>query len=201
MITKVFGQMIATQIISSMTVMLCMLVDNIMIGRYLGVESMTAYGFSTPVLLVFAALGSMLSAGIQVVCGKTMGVGDQRGTNRCFSTSAAVTFAISAVGVLVVILFTSPLCTLIGAGENVPGNTVFGLTKDYLRGFIIGAPAFMFAQIMVPYMQISGSRTRLVAAVAVMTVSDVAFAMRSSALIQPSALVSNMMSPGIAVKW
>lgn len=175
MITKVFGQMIATQIISSMTVMLCMLVDNIMIGRYLGVESMTAYGFSTPVLLVFAALGSMLSAGIQVVCGKTMGVGDQRGTNRCFSTSAAVTFAISAVGVLVVILFTSPLCTLIGAGENVPGNTVFGLTKDYLRGFIIGAPAFMFAQIMVPYMQISGSRTRLVTAVVAMTIADIGF--------------------------
>ena len=175
MIKKVFGQMIATQIISSMTVMLCMLVDNIMIGRYLGVDSMTAYGFSTPVLLVFAALGSMLSAGIQVVCGKTMGVGDSKGTNRCFSTSAAVTFAISAVGVLVVILFTSPLCTLIGAGENTPDNAVFGLTRDYLRGFIIGAPAFMFAQIMVPYMQISGSRVRLVTAVIVMTVGDIVF--------------------------
>ena len=175
MIKKLFGQMIVTQIISAMTVMLCMLIDNIMIGRYLGVDSMTAYGFSTPVLLVFAALGSMLSAGIQVMCGKTMGSGDSEKTNRCYSTSAAVTLAISVVGVLAVLIFISPLCTLIGAGQDTPGNAVFGLTKDYLRGFIIGAPAFMFAQIMVPYMQMSGSRTRLVVAVLVMTAGDIAF--------------------------
>ena len=175
MISKLFRKMVATQIISSMTVMLCMLIDSIMIGRYLGVDSMTAYGFSTPVVLVFAAISSMISAGIQVRCGKTMGAGDETGTNKCYSTSAAVTLLIAAVGVAGVLIFISPLCTLIGAGEDIPGNTVFGLTKDYLRGFIIGAPAFMFAQIMVPYMQMSGSRMRLVAAVIVMSISDIAF--------------------------
>ena len=54
MIKRVFRQMLSAQIISSMTVMLCMLVDSIMIGRFLGVDSMTAYGLATPVLLVFA---------------------------------------------------------------------------------------------------------------------------------------------------
>ena len=175
LIKKVFGQMIITQIISAMTVMICMLIDNIMIGRFLGVDSMSAYGFASPVLLVFAAIGSMLSAGIQVMCGKTMGTGDSKGTNKCFSTSVAATIIISMVGLLVVVLFSSPLCTLLGAGENSPDNPVFKLTKDYLRGFIIGAPAFMFAQVMVPYMQMSGSRTRLIVAVVVMTVGDVAF--------------------------
>ncbi len=175
MIKKLFGQMIVTQIISAMTVMICMLIDNIMIGKYLGVPSMTAYGFSTPVLLVFAALGAMISAGVQVICGKTMGTGDTKATNICYSTSFAVTFIISVTGLLAVVLFTSPLCTLLGAGHKAPDNEVFMLTRDYLRGFIIGAPAFMFAQVMVPYMQMSGSRTRLVTAVIVMTLGDVAF--------------------------
>ena len=80
MIRKIFRQMLVTQILSAMTVMLCMLVDSMMIGRFLGVDSMTAYGLANPVLLVFAAYGAMLSAGIQVMCGKTMGAGDREGT-------------------------------------------------------------------------------------------------------------------------
>ena len=43
MIKKVFKQMIWTQILSAMTVTLCLLVDNIMIGRFLGEDSIAAY--------------------------------------------------------------------------------------------------------------------------------------------------------------
>ena len=175
MIKKVFKQMLITQILSAMTVMICMLIDSIMIGRFLGVQSMTAYGLATPVLLVFAAFGSMLSAGIQVMCGKTMGSGDMKATNACFSVSMFLAAAVSVIGLAAVLIFTSPICTLLGAGSPTPDNTVFFLTQDYIRGFIIGAPAFIFAQIMVPYMQISGCRTRLVVAVIAMTVGDVIF--------------------------
>ena len=167
--------MLVTQIVSAMTVMLCMLIDSIVIGRYLGVNSMTAYGLATPILLVFAAFGSLLSAGIQVVCGKTMGSGDMEGTNGCFSVSVFLAAAVSVVGVTVVLIFTSPICTLLGAGNPAADNEVFYLTRDYIRGFIIGAPAFIFAQIMVPFMQISGNRVRLVVAVIAMTVADILF--------------------------
>ena len=77
MIKKLFQQMIVSQIVSSMAVTLCLLVDSIMIGRFLGVDSVAAYGLANPVLLIFAAFGSMLSSGIQVVCSKAMGNGDE----------------------------------------------------------------------------------------------------------------------------
>lgn len=173
MIKKLFKQMLLTQILSAMTVTLCMLIDSIMIGRYLGVDSMTAYGLATPILLVFAAFGCLISAGVQVMCGKTVGCGDKKGTDACFTASVVLTVIVSAVGMFVVLTFTDSICTLLGAGDPTPDNKVFWLTKDYLRGFIIGAPAFMAAQIMVPYMQISGSRVRLVVAVAAMTVGDI----------------------------
>ncbi len=85
MIKNVFKQMIWTQILSAMTVTLCLLVDNIMIGQFLGEDSIAAYGLTTPVLLVFAAFGAMISAGIQVVCGKTIGKGDEKGTASCYT--------------------------------------------------------------------------------------------------------------------
>lgn len=174
MIKKVFRQMLFTQIVSAMTVMICMLIDSIMIGRFLGVNAMAAYGLATPLLLVFAAFGTMLSAGIQVMCGKTLGSGDTEATNATFSVSVFLTALVAAVGLAAVLLFTGPLCSLLGAGQPGPENPVFDLTQDYIRGFIIGAPAFLFAQIMVPYMQISGSQARLVTAVIAMTLADVA---------------------------
>lgn len=175
MIRKVFRQMLVAQILSSMTVMICMLVDSLMIGRFLGVDSMTAYGLASPVLLVFAAVGSMLSAGVQVLCGKTMGSGDRDATNACFSASAVLALAISVIGVLLVLLFIQPICVLLGAGKPSADNAVFSLTRDYLRGFIVGAPFFIIAQISVPFLQISGNRSRLTIAVIVMTVSDILF--------------------------
>ena len=175
MLKKVFRQMLLTQIVSSMTVMICMVIDSIMIGRFLGVDAMSAYGLATPVLLIFAAFGSMLAAGIQVLCGRTMALGDAEGTNACYSGSITLAAVAATAGLVVVLLFTDPICTLLGAGRPGPDNPVFDLTRDYVRGFIVGAPAFILAQIMVPYMQISGKRSLLVAAVIAMTLSDVAF--------------------------
>lgn len=175
MIRRLFRQMMVTQIVSSMTVTLCMLIDSIMIGQFLGTDAMAAYGFTQPVLLAFAAPGAMISAGVQVVCGKTMGSGDRDGTDACFTVSAALTAILAALGLTAVLCFSGPITTLLGAGEPGLGNPVFALTKNYLTGFILGVPAFLAAQIMVPYMQMSGSRKRLVAAVLLMTVSDVVF--------------------------
>ena len=156
-----------------MTVTLCMLIDSIMIGRFLGVDSMSAYGFATPLLLVFAAVGAMISAGVQVVCGKTVGRGDREGTDACYSVSVFLALMVALVGTVLVLALLNPLTTLLGAGRPDPDNVVFGLTKDYIIGFILGAPAFLLAQIMVPYMQLGGCRTRLVVAVLAMTVTDV----------------------------
>ena len=175
MIRKLFRQMLVTQILSAMTVMLCMLVDSMMIGRFLGVDSMTAYGLANPVLLIFAAYGAMLSAGVQVMCGKTVGVGDREGTNACFSAAVVLALSVSIAGLILILLLVGPVCTLLGAGRPGPGNPIFGLTRDYLRGFIVGAPAFIVAQVMVPFLQISGNRLRLALAVVMMTVGDIAF--------------------------
>ncbi len=174
MIRRLFRQMMIAQVISSMTVTLCMLIDSIVICRFLGVEAMAAYGYTQPVLLAFAAPGAMISAGIQVVCGRTMGRGDREGSDSCFTVSVALTALISIVGLMIVLIFSGPICTLLGAGTPGAENPVYYLTKDYLTGFMIGVPAFLSAQMMVPYLQISGSRTRLVAAVLLMTVLDVA---------------------------
>ena len=170
MIRKLVRQMLTAQTLSALTVSLCLLIDNIMIGRFLGPQAIAAYGLANPVLLGFAAIGSMLSAGIQVVCSKSIGEGSQAETNKGFSSAVGAALIISAVMTLIVLFFHGPLATAMGAGAS---GELYDMTSGYMAGFIIGAPATMGALILVPFMQMAGQNGLLIAAVLGMTVADI----------------------------
>ena len=172
MLKKTFRQMAIAQIVSAMTVILCLLIDSIMIGRFLGVDSIAAYGLSNPLLLSFAAIGSMVSAGVQVMCSKSLGSGDQKANNTYYSVTVVICVAVALFALAFVSLFRHPLCQFLGAGDS---GLLHDLTSDYLLGFIIGAPAFLASTILVPFMQLAGKQTRLVIAVLLMTISDIVF--------------------------
>lgn len=87
-----------------------LLIDSIMIGRFLGVDSMAAYGLSNPLLLAFAAIGSMVSAGVQVMCSKSLGSGDQKANNTYYSVTVVLCVAVSVFALAFVILLRHPLC-------------------------------------------------------------------------------------------
>ena len=50
MINELFRKMTVAQIFSALSGTVCMLVDSIIIGRLLGVDSMSAYGLALPIL-------------------------------------------------------------------------------------------------------------------------------------------------------
>ena len=171
MIRKLTRQMLTAQIFSALTVSLCLLIDSIMIGQYLGVEAIAAYQLANPILLVIGALGSMLAAGIQVVCSKSLGLGSQEETNVGYSSAVTLAMGVSVVLTLLVLIFRAPLATAMGAGTQ--GN-LFDQTNGYMAGFIVGAPASMAALILVPFMQLAGQNGLRSAAVLTMTMTDVA---------------------------
>ena len=172
MIRKLIKQMLAAQTLSALTVSLCLLIDNMMIGRYLGVQAIAAYGLANPVLLVIGAIGSMLAAGVQVACGKSLGSGSKEETDRGYSSAIGLMLAVSLLFMLLVLLLRDQLATAMGAGSR---GELFEQTRDYLTGFIIGAPGSMGALVLVPFLQMAGQSSLLIAAVLGMTVTDVAF--------------------------
>ncbi len=170
MVRRLFKNMLMAQIMSSVAITVCMLIDSIMIGQFLGVDAMAAYGLASPFLLLFAAFGAILSMGIQVVCSRMMAEGNKDGVNKTFSVSIVFAAVLSVVAMLLVIIMPNQICRLLGATE---GTVVFDLTKKYLQGFLLGTPAFIAAQIFVPYLQLSNNRMRLVLSVSIMTVADI----------------------------
>ena len=57
MIRTISHRMLIPQILAAMTGTLCMLIDNLMIGQLLGDCELSAYGFSTPLIIVIASIG------------------------------------------------------------------------------------------------------------------------------------------------
>ena len=170
MLKKLIRQMMTAQIFSALTVSLCLMIDSIIIGQYLGVEAIAAYGLSNPILLVIGAFGSALSAGVQVVCSKSLGRGLREETNAGFSSAVGLALAFSLPFMLLVLLLRTPLTSVLGA--DTP--SLFDKTREYITGFVIGAPATMGALILVPFLQMAGKTGLLIASVGVMTVTDIA---------------------------
>ena len=171
MIRKLIRQMLTAQIFSALTVSLCLLIDSIMISRFLGEEALASYSLANPLLLSIGALGTLLAAGVQVVCGKALGRGSQEEANNGYASAVVATAVISLAFTAAAILFRSFLARAMGAGSS---GTLFEMTRDYLAGFSVGAPGSMGALVLIPFLQMAGQSNLLIAAVLVMTVTDVA---------------------------
>ena len=170
MIRKLVKQMLSAQIFSALAVSLCLLIDIVVIGRYLPEEAMAAYQLANPLLLSIGAIGTLLSAGVQVACGKSLGSGSKEETNRGYSSAIAVAAVVSVLFAAAVLVFASFLARAMGAGTA--GN-LFEMTKGYLRGFSIGAPGSMGALVLVPFLQMAGQGNLLIIGVLSMTAADV----------------------------
>ncbi|MCR4621995.1 MAG: ATP-binding protein [Clostridiales bacterium] len=171
MIAKLTRRMLAAQTLSALTVSVCLLIDNMMIGRFLGVGALAADGLANPVLLALMAVGSLLSTGVQVACSKSLGKGSKEETDFSYSTAVMTALVFSAVFMALVISLRVPLSRLLGANEE----KLLKDTGDYIAGFAIGAPATMGALILIPFLQIAGQSSLLIVAVLSMTITDVAF--------------------------
>ena len=162
MIRRMVRQMLTAQVFSALTVSLCLLIDSIMIGRFLGEEAIAAYGLANPLLLAIGAIGTLLAA---------LGHGSQQEANAGYSSALAVAAAISLLFLALVLPLRGVLAQVLGAGGE---GTLYAQTRDYLAGFSIGAPGSMGALVLVPFLQMAGQSGLLIAAVLTMTVADVA---------------------------
>ena len=152
MIKKQVRQMLTAQILSALTVSLCLLIDNIMIGRFLGERALTAYGLANPMLLVIGAVGSMLCAGAQVACSKSLGRGDREETDVGFSSTVAAGLLFSGAFMVLALLLRTPSARMLGADDPA----LLDDTSRYIAGFSIGALASVGALMLVPFLQLAG---------------------------------------------
>ena len=168
-ITNAFRGIFAVQMMSMLVGIAGCVIDGMIIGRFLGEEAMAAFGFAGSVTLLPAIAATILGSGAAVVCSRSLGKGSLEQTRARFSACFSATVVISALLAALIAALAAPAARLVGAR-----GALSAMVADYIRGFGFACPGIILVAFLMPLMQMDGEMKRLLAAVAAMTVGDVA---------------------------
>lgn len=171
-ISRLFKKSVISIILAAVATMVGIVIDGIVIGRFLGPDSMAAYGLVTPIINLATAFSGILATGAQVICAQHLGAGNVKNARRTFSMCMLITVIISVVMVAAVIIFRNPIAVMLGAHGN--SAKLLPLTTDYLFGIVFSFPCVLFLFEFNSLMRLDGDANRVIVAVVVMTVLDIA---------------------------
>ncbi len=116
------------------------LVDGAVIGNYLGVDAVAAYGLVWPVVFVYGLLAAVFSGGARTVYSQLVGKGKIEEANKAFSIACAGSTVISILIIVLSLLFSETIAAMLGAtGAN---SYLAPLVSSYIRGFVFELPFF-----------------------------------------------------------
>jgi len=171
-ISRLFRNSVVSIIAAAVAAMLGIVIDGVVIGKFLGADSMAAYGLVTPVVNMATIFSGILATGAQVICAQRLGAGDKQGARKAFSMCMVVTVVISTLLMTGIIVFREDIAVFLGARDN--SAHLLPLASDYLLGMVFSLPSVIFLFEFNALMRLDGDANRVVVAVAVMTVLDVA---------------------------
>ena len=171
-ISKLFRNSVISIILAAIATMVGIVIDGIVIGRFLGPDSMAAYGLVTPVINLATAFSGILATGAQIICAQYLGAGDSQKARRAFSMCMVITVIISAIMMAVFLIFRDGISVMLGARGN--SAHLLQPTSDYILGIVFSFPPVLFLFEFNSLMRLDGDANRVIAAVVVMTVLDIA---------------------------
>ncbi|MDO4803812.1 MAG: MATE family efflux transporter [Lachnospiraceae bacterium] len=148
-----------------------MLADGIIIFRFFGSNAMGAYGVVMPLTIAAAAVGSILTSGIQSTTGKSMIRGDSDATNGYFSLAVLIGLITSALMIVIVLGFSTQVLNVLRLRQD---NPMFADALDYMRGSVISYLFIIMISAYQPVLMLLGKRIVVFAAVLVMLFVNVA---------------------------
>lgn len=147
------------------------MVDGVVIGQFLGVESTAAFGIINPLMIAFSIIGAVVSAGARNRFTKLLGAGKTDQARKVFSLACALSTGIAAALMLFLIVFSGPVTRALGASKNTA--ELLPLARDYLIGISFGLPAMNLVRVLNGFMALDNDRNLPVISSIFLTVSDI----------------------------
>ena len=171
-INKIFRTSVISIIAAAVAAMLGIVIDGIVIGKMLGPDCMAAYGLVTPLVNMSTIFSGVFATGTQVICAQYLGAGDAKSARRTFSMCIVATVIISIVLLAVLLIFRNEVAVFLGASGA--SAHLLPYVSDYLLGMVFSIPPVLFLFEFNALMRLDGDANRVIAAVGVMTVLDIA---------------------------
>ena len=170
-IRNTFYLSLIASIIASMTTSIGALVDGVIIGQCLGLDSISAFGLVSPVIIIFSLIGAMVSTGGRNRLVRLVGSGELDQARGVFTLSVVLSVGFAVLIMIVIGLLLTPISVLLGATGNAAH--LLDKTRGYLLGIALGLPAMNASRTLQSYMTIDNNRNLPVISAIAMTVSDI----------------------------
>lgn len=171
-ISRLFRNSVISIIMAAVATMIGIVIDGIVIGRFLGPDCMASYGLVTPIINLATAFSGILATGAQIICAQHLGAGNKKKARQAFSMCMVATVVIAALMMTAVLVFRDPISVLLGArGKSAH---LLAPTSDYLLGMVFSFPCVLLLFEFNSLMRLDGDPNRVIVAVVVMTLMDVA---------------------------
>lgn len=168
LVKRVFNSYLFIGILSMVTATVGMLVDGIVIGQFLGQESVSAFGMASPLVILTAAVAGIFSNGGSAAVSIHMGRGDDHAVRLNFTVTSGAALIAGALFTAVMLFFDEEVARLLGAeGALLP------LTADYVRGVGLGMIPTVMTQVIMIYIRLNDGAKLSFLSVLAMTVCNI----------------------------
>ena len=147
------------------------MVDGVVIGQFLGVDSIAAFGIISPLMIAFSIIGAVVSAGARNRFTRLLGAGKTEQARKVFSLSLVLSVAIAAALMLFLLIFSGPVTKALGASRNTAD--LLPKARAYLIGISFGLPAMNLVRVLNGFMPLDNDRNLPVISSIFLTVSDI----------------------------
>lgn len=168
LVRKTYYSFVVVAILSSLTATVGILIDNIIVGRYLGSDALGAMGIVGPVSLVFSAIGNICSGGGGARAAQALGRGDRQQFCLIFTTNTLFVLAVGVILTAVGMLYAPGIAVVLGAKE-----ALLEPAADYLRGFFMGTIPTILLSAMMGFVRMDGSPKLPLLCIGVMSASNI----------------------------
>ena len=147
------------------------MVDGVVIGQFLGVDSTAAFGIINPLMIAFSIIGAVVSAGARNRFTKLLGAGKTEQARNVFSLACILSTGIATALMLFLIIFSGPVTRALGASGNTAD--LLPQARNYLSGISFGLPAMNLVRVLNGFMALDNDRNLPVISSIFLTVSDI----------------------------
>lgn len=148
---RIFRAALIAMIIADLAEIIAAMIDGMLTGRFLGAESIAAFGIAKPFFSITGVLSAVLSSGAMITASHVIGKGDKANTNQIFSLTFLGGIILSTGFALTGIIFINQFASILGANGEL-----FPIVKKYLLGLLLGVPAIVMGNILTVFMQLEG---------------------------------------------
>jgi putative MATE family efflux protein len=159
LLNRKFKEYLIPTILSSMSMMLGVIVDGIIVGNTIGANAMAAVNVAQPLMFLFQTLFFLFGMGGAALVSISKGARDEQKAHKAYTLGGAVMLALSFLVMLIGLIFLERFINLICSEQSL-----FVLTRDYVRVLLMGTPLLLFVPGMVFFVRVDG-QPRLSAAI------------------------------------